>query len=333
MKVLLENIKQEPWNGKFLNFSSDQYSSYESLKSILKKNGFSVNPYRDIQYGIQFLVFKNDSSFLLRIYASKKGVRLDLSQCKDSYLRKEIMDLIAQGHTSSLSALPQKKKEKKDAEIPLKKDPDHLIGVDESGKGDYFGPLVVAGVYVTPETSQKLQELQVMDSKLLNDFAIQTIAPYIRELCPFSMIIMKNPSYNDVYSQMQNLNHMLAWAHARVIKSLYEKTGCQSALSDKFDQKSLIQSALYNQGLSKIDLEERIQADSSSIAVSAASILARDAFLSEMRFLSEKFNIALPKGSSSKVLKTANEFVKQYGKDDLIQVAKLHFSLTYQIVG
>jgi len=317
-----------------LNFSSDQYSRYESLKSILKKNGFSVNPYRDIQYGIQFLVFKNDYSFLLRIYSSKKGVRLDLSQCKDPALTKEIMDLVVQTHSPSLSTLPQKKKEKKDPVDGLKKkDPDHLIGVDESGKGDYFGPLVVAGVYMTPETSQKLQELQVMDSKLLSDFAIQTVAPYIRELCPFSMIIMKNPSYNDVYSQMQNLNHMLAWAHARVIKSLHEKTGCQSALSDKFDQKSLIQAALYNQGLSKIALEERIQADSTNLAVSAASILARDAFMSEMRFLSEKFNIALPKGSSSKVLKTANEFVKQYGKDDLAHVAKLHFSLTHQIVG
>ena len=152
----------------------DKEQYYQHLKKILTKAEFMVNPYRDIQYGIQFMVFYHDNSGLLRIYHSKKGIRLDYSQLTDDTLKSRIQETIAKAEDRSHlpPTLPKAFKKAQQKNETPNTYPDTLIGVDESGKGDYFGPLVVAGVHICPKTTETLTALGVKDSKLLFDKSV-----------------------------------------------------------------------------------------------------------------------------------------------------------------
>ncbi|HHZ12371.1 MAG TPA: ribonuclease HIII [Clostridiales bacterium] len=208
-------------------------------------------------------------------------------------------------------------------------DPKRLIGIDESGKGDYFGPLVIAGVYTDENTSAELQYAGVTDSKKITDHKAQKLAKLIKNICPYDIVIIENERYNDLYASIKNLNKLLAWGHARVIENLLDKVDCDYALSDQFGRPELIQKALMTKGR-QIRLEQRPKAEE-NIAVAAASILARDEFVSRMNGLESRYGFSFPKGASSNVVKAAKEFTEQFGRDSMNKVAKLHFKITNQI--
>src|SRR6202012_3312631 len=177
-------------------------------------------------------------------------------------------------------------------------------GIDESGKGDFFGPLVIAGVYVDGDLPRQLLDLGVKDSKLItSDKKAHEVADAIKEcvtLDRFNVIVLSPEKYNDLYVKFRNLNSLLAWGHATVIENLLTRwPNCPRALSDKFAHESLIQRALKEHG-KKIVLEQRTKAES-DIAVAAASILARSAFLDRLKWLGERAGITLPKGASAQV--------------------------------
>lgn len=299
----------------------NKYEYYETLKHHLKKETFTVNPYREINYGIQFLVFFNNNSELIRIYESKKGTTLDLSQIKNPQTQK-IITLIVSTHIEEIKQKPKKEK-------TYPKEPDELIGIDESGKGDYFGPLVVAGVYTKKPMIEKLKKLGVTDSKQCTDDKIKKIAPYILKNCPHSILILNNKSYNEIYQNMNNLNHILAWGHAKVIEAILKEEKCDNALSDQFESQNLIKHALKNKNI-KITLYERPKAED-HIAVASASIVARYTFINEIEKMEQKLKTKLPKGCSTRTLQTAIQLVEQEGISLLDQIAKTHFSLTNTI--
>ena len=306
----------------------NKYEYYEHIKAVLTTHKFVVNPYREINYGLQFIVFFEKQDGLLRIYESKKGIRLDYSQVKLEPFKQHIQELL-----DTPDSPPKKFKFLSDVftdENPTPdKDPDTLIGVDESGKGDYFGPLVVAAVHISPKTSPILEELDIKDSKVLTDSKIREIGPLIQETCHHSILSLGNDSYNEVYEKMANLNHILAWGHGKVIESVLKQTPCDYALSDQFGHDSLIKSALRSKGI-KITLFQRPKAES-NLAVAAASILARYTFITELKKLEDHFNITLPKGCSDKTFQAAVNFVKKHSREQLPIVAKLHFVLTKKV--
>lgn len=203
------------------------------------------------------------------------------------------------------------------------------IGTDESGKGDYFGPLVIAGVHVDEKNMSQLVALGVQDSKKMNDNVIQKIAPKIKEISSFSVVTINPAKYNELYKKFKNLNSLLAWGHARAIENILEKTPCEHALSDKFGNESLIKNALLKNGRS-INLEQRTKAED-DIAVAAASVLARDEFLKRLKSFSTEYGLDLPKGASDLVNKQGAVFVKKYGFEKLGNIAKLHFKTTDKI--
>src|ERR1700744_3611360 len=177
-------------------------------------------------------------------------------------------------------------------------------GIDESGKGDFFGPLVIAGVYVDGDLPRQLLDLGVKDSKLItSDKKAHEVADAIKEcvtLDRFNVIVLSPEKYNDLYVKFRNLNALLAWGHATVIENLLGRwPNCPRALADKFAHESLIQRALKEHG-KKIILEQRTKAES-DIAVAAASILARSAFLDRLKSLGDRAGITLPKGASAQV--------------------------------
>lgn len=197
------------------------------------------------------------------------------------------------------------------------------IGTDESGKGDFFGPLVIAGVYVNEELSKKFVDLGIKDSKKLDDKTIIKLSAHIRNNSPHSVVVVMPEKYNELYNSFKNLNKLLAWGHARAIENVLEKQSCESALSDKFGDESLIKNALLKNGR-KINLEQRVRGES-YIGVAAASVIARAEFVKRCAELSNKFGFEFPKGASDKVVLTAKDYVQKFGKENLKYVAKMHF--------
>lgn len=204
-----------------------------------------------------------------------------------------------------------------------------IIGTDESGKGDYFGPLVIAGVYADEYMKKELKKLGVDDSKKLKDSHIALLASKIKAVCKYQIVSIGNQKYNELYAKIGNLNKLLAWGHARVIENILNETDCEIALSDQFGNPELIESALMSKG-KKIHLEQRPKAEQ-NIVVAAASILARNEFVERLRRLSDKHNLEFPKGASDKTIEVGKEFVRKHGREKLTAVAKLHFKTTSKI--
>lgn len=201
------------------------------------------------------------------------------------------------------------------------------IGVDESGKGDFFGPLVIAGVFIDEASGEKLAQTKVRDSKLIkSDREIKELAAQIREITEgrFAVVTLRNQTYNDLYRRIGNLNRLLAWGHARVIENVLDKVpDCPRALSDKFGADFLIKNALMEKGR-KIILEQKTKGES-DIAVAAASILAREQFVREMAKLAEEFGMDMPRGANNIVKERANAVIDKFGIEALERCVKTHF--------
>jgi ribonuclease HIII len=210
------------------------------------------------------------------------------------------------------------------------------LGIDESGKGDFFGPLVIAGVFVEGDLPRQLLDLGVRDSKQIgSDAKALDLADAIKDLtgrARWEVITISPERYNQLYVQFRNLNRLLAWGHAKVIENLVIRhPHCPRALSDKFADERLIQRALQEHG-KKIILQQRTKAES-DIAVAAASILARAGFLTRLKELGEKIGVPLPKGASLLVKKAAREIVNRSGPEGLKSVCKFHFKTFQEVVG
>ncbi|MGE0824495.1 MAG: ribonuclease HIII [Candidatus Binatia bacterium] len=205
------------------------------------------------------------------------------------------------------------------------------IGVDESGKGDYFGPLVIAGVYVAPEHKGQLKAAGVRDSKTLSDSKAIALAGQIRTLCPYTVVVIGPERYNAMHTSMKNLNRMLAWGHARAIENLLDKVDCDRVVADQFGDERFLNNALLAKGRT-IQLIQKPRAEE-ELAVAAASIVARAEFLRRLQELSARAGVALPKGASDVVIQAAKRFVQKHGADALGQVAKLHFRTTSTVLG
>jgi ribonuclease HIII len=205
------------------------------------------------------------------------------------------------------------------------------IGIDESGKGDYFGPLVIAAVFVDARTQGELKLMEVRDSKKISDGRVLELAPDIRSICPHSIIAIGPKKYNELYIKIKNLNRLLAWGHAKALENLLERgVTCERAISDQFGDERLILKALQEKGR-RIVLEQRTKAES-DLAVAAASVLARAEFLVRLKRLSDEVGTTLPKGASAVVELAAKMIIKKHGRERLDSVAKLHFKTTQAVL-
>ena len=207
------------------------------------------------------------------------------------------------------------------------------FGVDESGKGDYFGPIVVAGVYTNREIARALIDAGIMDSKRIGSAKrIRELAAIIRREVGtgFKVIRWAPARYNELYEKYQNINRMLARGHAAVIDDLARRLpGCPRVLCDQFSKAPLITRELEMRKID-INLEERTKAES-DIAVAAASILARESFVDWMELASEKLEIDLPYGAGVGIVEAARDFLKNRERGQLSNLCKLHFRTTQLI--
>ncbi len=245
------------------------------------------------------------------IYFGKKGLKQVIQGNTDSNLFVTVNDLISE----SESLFPNINETIAD----------EYIGSDESGKGDFFGPLVVAAFLINKEISQKLSSFGVKDSKELSDFAIVEIAKKIRTDFPnnFAIFELIPDEYNKLYQEKgKNLNKLLIYAHSRTVEKLLVKhPDVNFVITDKFSSKSL--DLLLDARFGNVKFIQETKAEK-YLGVAAASILAREKVVHWFENLKKK-GIDLPKGASSEVDEKAKYLAEKYGKENLHRICKIHF--------
>ena len=289
-----------------------------ALQESLIKMGYSILDQQEIAYGVQFYARNDKIKQLVRVYQNTKGkITLDDSQVTDPTL-KAILSSYKDTNTKG-----QIKSEKYYVFEPP------LIGTDEAGKGDYFGPLCVAAVYTDKEQYKQLQREGIKDSKKLNDRTIAELAKKIIRICPhYSVIVVPNKIFNDHYTKVKNINAVLGAAHAQAIKNVLAQIDCRRVLTDKFGSVHWIEDQLtgYN-----IDLAQETKAEQ-NIAVAAASILARWTFVEKIKKMSKEYQFKFPLGASAAVDIQGQEFIASYSEEELYKVAKISFKNTERIL-
>jgi len=310
-------------NEKFLQ------NIFENLANKLMVANYKAINFKYINYGFQFTVIGIENPGVVRIYVNKKNqIKYDFSQIKDSSFKTKLNNLLLK------EVVDSDLKDEPILETKKETIPDYkpTIGTDESGKGDYFGPLVAASVYVDKVDKEILESYGVKDSKKISDRQIFIIAALIKKYLvnKYSVIEISPEKYNSLYdkfsNEKKNLNNLLAWAHAKAIEEILNKVECSIVISDKFADDSVILSKLQERG-KKVHLIQEHKAER-NISVAAASILARERFLEKLKKISIEYKIDFKKGASSLVIQQAKEFTEKFGKDALRKVAKLHFKTT-----
>jgi len=279
-------------------------SKLSALRSFAQEKNFAIQDERKINYGHQFKIVNGDDVVTVNFYTTGKV----LVQGKACDLKSEIESWAGQTSSSPTQTGVAR------------------IGMDESGKGDYFGSLVAAAVYVDTATEPKLIRLGARDSKTLTESRIMELENDIKILCPHAVIEFNPQRYNALFDEMRNMNKVLAHGHATALEKVLDQVSCGLAILDQFGDENYVKNALQQKG-KQIKLEQRPKAES-DVAVAAASILARAGFVRSIESLSKLVALALPKGASDPSIDDIRQkIIKQHGQAMLTKVAKAHFKI------
>jgi ribonuclease HIII len=293
-----------------------------ALRAFVAERAIRIADERPIDHGYQLRLTRGSERVGVNLYSSGKL----LVQGAESALKRELQDW-KQQVTGDVTPAPAA------SAAPELLAPLPHIGVDEAGKGDYFGPLVIAAVAVDEASATELVTLGVRDGKQLEAAHVRRLAARVRALCPHAELVLDPPRYNELHAQHgANLNRLLAWGHAEAIALLSEQAPQPRVVADQFGDERLIERALRARGLD-IELTQRPRAEV-DIAVAAASLLARATFVAELERLGQELGLALPLGASDlHAIRAAGRRIVQAGGRDLLgRVAKLHFKTSAQIL-
>ena len=314
-----------------INDNNSIFSDIKPIQSIITENqleinraGIMISLKQMIPYGTQIHLEGQGENGLINIYFSKKKGLSFIDCSKNSASAKVIA--ILQGKALSTIDNSGIDSNRREQELNI------WIGTDESGKGDFFGPLVVAGFLVTRDMESDLRGMGVTDSKTLSSARIKNIASVLKKKYSkhISIVAPSNLKYNQLYESFKNLNKLLAWGHARVIENLITKWpgAIDGVVSDQFGNEKHIQNALSS--MKKLNLIQRPKGES-NIAVAAASIIARDCFVRKIAAIQKDYGKKVPLGAGPEVLKAAKHFASENGKEYLSNIAKIHFKTFLQI--
>ncbi|MBI4576236.1 MAG: ribonuclease HIII [Planctomycetes bacterium] len=301
---------------------------YRRLREEWTRAGLRVGEAQAIAHGLQFEVSAEGSRGIARIYSSRKrGVHLDLSQVRDPGLRSRL------GPPSSAPPSPPPRKTPGQGQTPPAAPTEDLVGGDEAGKGDYFGPLVAAAVRLPAARREAWTERGVADSKTLSDRRALELAEALEAEEDCEAVVIPPARYNEIYPSFRNLNDLLAWAHATAIARVLGRGPPAAVLVDRFAaDEGLLASALRREGVQAARLEQRPRAEA-DVAVAAASVVARARFLRGLEELERRTGLRLAKGAGEPVEWAARRIVREHGPDRLREVAKLHFRTTVKVGG
>ncbi|HEY4756284.1 MAG TPA: ribonuclease HIII [Ignavibacteriaceae bacterium] len=295
---------------------------------------YNLTEIHKLNFHYEFSIIKEKEKVKIQVYFGKKGVKTVLQGDQSSSLYKKLYNKF---NSDLFELVPQNAGlDSKRPVSPLASqggldEPSCYIGTDESGKGDYFGPLVIAGVIADESNLQFLKSIGVKDSKELSDSAIKKISNEIKSNheIKFNVISIYPKKYNELYGRVGNVNRILGWGHAKVIENLLEKQKVEEAISDKFGDEKYIFTSLQERG-KNISLHQVTKAERYT-AVAAASILARERFNSWFKQEKEKLGFELPKGSSENSELAAEKIMSKLGDHSLNDFVKYHFKNTLRL--
>lgn len=226
----------------------------------------------------------------------------------------------------------EKKDPLKDRETLIQYDKYNVIGSDEVGTGDYFGPIVVVAAYVRQSDVYKIKSLGVKDSKGLTDKKILEIAPELIKEVDYEILLLSNEEYNA--NNQYNMNHMKAILHNKVLSKLSLRNNQENhlLLMDQFTTEKSFYKYLSNVEKPTRKFYFETKAESISTAVATASVIARYTFLKQIDKMSEELNMKIPLGASSKVEEFGKILYEKYGNDILKKNAKYNFKTTMKII-
>lgn len=301
--------------------TDEQFSAYLAEAKAKLSAELPIAAEKKINYGYQYTVKLAEAKLTLNIYNGKKGLNIVYSG--DSALAERAAALL-EGRKAQAAA-------------PATFVTDGLwAGSDESGKGDFFGSLVVAAVVVDNTTADRLRAAGVKDCKLLTDKKILELEDIIKaSVVDYSVLELKpcvyNLRYEQVAAQGGKLNQLLGYGHVAALSKVLEKhEDCHSALIDQFTT-SMVNIRALKQRFPQCDVRQQPKAES-NLAVAAASVLARAQFLHTMAALAAEAGVQeLPKGGGAQATACARELAAKYGKEALRNYVKLHFA-NYQRV-
>ena len=237
---------------------------------------------------------------------------------------------LAQSLLPNASAQPKKPTTKKSKKSPHPQFNQYsCIGSDEAGSGDYFGPLTVCAAYVSDKNAQVLKTLGVDDSKKLTDDKIVELAEQLVTFIPHSLLVLDNPKYNERQAQGWSQVKMKAVLHNEAIKNVLSRIDSEELDYIVVDQ--FAQPGVYKRyALTDVPLPDKThfetKGESKSIAIAAASIISRYAFVKHMDHISKQLNTSVIKGASKKVDLCAAQIINRLGIAQLDQVTKKHFA-------
>ncbi len=309
-------------------------ANIDALREFVEGQGWIVVDEKEIQSGYQLIITDGISKVPVAFFSSGKA----LIQGKPGALQTELKSWWdSRKALSPQPSTPTATQSSFDETPSLSSTPitsfigRERIGLDESGKGDYFGPLVIGAVYVDEQTENKLIKRGGRDSKLLTDNRMLAMAEEIKAICLNFVVPVEPKRYNELYDKIHNLNRLLAWGHAWTLENMLEKVSCNLAVVDQFADESYVRKALREKGR-QITLVQQPRAEE-DVAVAAASILARVRFVQQLEQLSRRIGKTLPKGASDPAIVTVGrELVATHGKEILTEIAKLHFKITEMIL-
>lgn len=207
-----------------------------------------------------------------------------------------------------------------------------VLGSDETGTGDFFGPITVAAVYVPTSKIELINELGVKDSKMLTDDYMRKIAPDLRAACVHSVLVLRNEKYNSLQAKGYSQGKMKAMMHNKALQNTLSKMAPEKPefiLIDQFAERGVYYNYLKNEReLVQENVYFSTKAEQLHVAVATASILARAAFLKEMDRLSDIAGLTLMKGASNKVDMQAARIWRNQGEEFLRSITKWHFANT-----
>lgn len=303
----------------------DDYLFDESAKKVvskhletLQKEGYKFTSPEKKEFNFESTIRSEKETLKLQVFFGKKGIKTILQGNKEGDLYKRVNSILFGENLFPSNDIIE---------------PESYIGIDESGKGDYFGPLVIAGIFVDKEIRKHLVKTGAKDSKELSDYKIKSIASEIKNILTsknYNVVTINPEKYNQLYLKIGNVNKLLAWGHARVLENLLSNVETNDAISDKFGNENYIISSLMSEG-KKVNLIQTHKGER-FIGVASASILAREKFIDWFVKQEKELKINLPKGASSITEAAAKNIIKDFGKDFLSKIAKLHFKTTKKIL-
>lgn len=295
----------------------------QSLLNVARDAGWETESEQAIPYGRLFRLMSGASRATLSCYHGKKGFRHVVAG-KDG----DTLASVLGGGPSAPATVGVGGDDPFSGGLPR-------IGADESGKGDYFGPLVVAAFYIDENTQDALRGIGVRDSKRLSRPQALRMADELDRLERGHVIALHPVDYTERYAELNNVNTLLSELHGACISHLIQRgvdegwAPPHGIVVDRFSTRTRpMDRAITRPRSTKLITAPKAEADA---AVAAASILARAAFLEALQGLEQQYGVAFPPGAGTPVLKAGREFVRSFGRDELVRVAKVHFATTEQL--